>query len=1163
MKNGEKSKEQLLKELTELQKRNEELEITEIERMQERELLKESEKKYSLLVESSTDMLFTVDLKGNFLFTNKAFKKCLGYSKEQMSKINGFALVHPEDTDKVRQQFAQIVAGKAVNNMEYRYKTKDGKYIHILNNATPISDSEGNIVAALGTARDISYRKKIEEELQEAHDELEHRVAVRTAELLRANEQLNKEITERIRVEEALRESEAKLKIILENVRDVIFQLSPQGFIQYVSPNAESIYGYKLEDLIGRHFKKTTPMSDMPKTIKALNQVLSGEEVEHLEINQLNPKGKIIPTEINITPVRKDGKIIAVQGVMRDISERKKAEATLQESEEKYRAIFESFHDVYYQADKEGRITLISPSVRIHAGYDPKDIIGHPVTDFYLKPEDRETFVQKLKETGAVNDYELKLKAKDGSVIETSMSAHITFGEDGEPDGVEGTLRDITERKQAEEALKESEEKHRDLIENLSEVIYSLDKNGKVLYVSPAVKSLLGYTPKEIENRAFGTMVHKDDLPRAAEGVRKVLSGKSASHEYRIIAKSGKIHWILSSSRPVLKENRVIGIQGSLTDITERKEAETELMESEKKYRELIEKSLQGVVIFQDSRIVFANKALVKITGYTIQELLSFPPKKITELVHPDDQELIWERLKSRLEGKSQPNHYEFRALRKDDTIMWMEIFVSLITFDGKPAIQAAIIDITERKEAEEALRESEERFRTMVETAPGMLMITDTKGNNVYASPRCEKLTGYTQEELQKELKWWVHKDDSPKAKKIFKQTFQKGTGGKNFEYKAVKKNGDVWYASSTWEPLWNREGHLLGFVMQTIDITERKKAEKELHARKVYLDHLFESAQEAITMADNEGRVRQINQEFTRLFGYTQEEIVGQVLDELIVPADLKKTATSITQNVTKGERAAFEAIRRRKDGTLIDVSVLASPIIIDEEPVGTYGIYRDITEHKRVDEQIKASLKEKEILLQEVHHRVKNNMQIISSLLNLQSRHIKDEKSLELFKSSQNRVKSMALIHERLYQSKDFARIDVADYIRGLTNHLFTTYGISKDAVKLKINIKNIILSINTAIPCGLIINELVSNSLKHAFPNGKKGEIKISMRPLNANEIELTVRDNGVGMPEGMDFKNTKSLGLYLVNILAKDQLHGDIILDKKEGTGYHIRLRTKK
>jgi len=1037
MKNGEKSKEQLIAELAELQKRNEELEIAEIERMQEEEILRESEKKHRLLVESSTDMLFIVDLKGNFLFANQAFQRSLKYSKKEMKRINGFALVHPEDLDKVRQHFAQIATGKTVNNLEYRYKTKYGKYIHILNNAAPISDSEGNIVAALGMAKDISYRKKIEEELQKAHDELEQRVAVRTSELLRANEQLNKEITERRRMEEALRESEAKLKIILENIRDVIFQLSPQGFIQYVSPNAESFYGYKLEELIGRHFKKTTPMSEMPKAIKALNQVLSGEEVEHLEINQLDPKGNIIPTEINITPVKKDGKIIAVQGVMRDISERKKAEATLQESEEKYR----------------------------------------------------------------------------------------------------------------------------DLIENLSEVIYSLDKNGKVLYVSPAVKSLLGYTPKEIENRAFGTMVHKDDLPRAAEAVQKILSGKSASHEYRIIAKSGKIHWILSSSRPVLKENRVIGIQGSLTDITERKEAETELMESEKKYRELIEKSLQGVFIFQDSRIVFANRALVKITGYTIQELLSFPPKKVTELVHPDDQELVWGRLKSRLEGKSQPNHYEFRAFRKDGTVMWMEIFVSLITFDGKSAIQVAIIDITERKDAEEALRESEEEYRAIFESFYDVYYRTDKDGVVTLVSPSVKTQADWNPEEVigRPVTDFYLDADDHD----AMMEELKKSGVVNDHEVKLLAKDGSVIEVSASTHLLFDKDGNPTGEEGVLRNITERKKAEEELHARKVYLDHLFESAQEAITMADTQGRVRRINQEFTRLFGYTEDEAVGQVLDELIVPADLKKTATSITLNVTKGERAAFEAIRRRKDGTLIDVSVLASPIIIDEEPVGTYGIYRDITEHKRVDEQIKASLKEKEILLQEVHHRVKNNMQIISSLLNLQSRHIKDEKSLELFKSSQNRVKSMALIHERLYQSKDFARIDVADYIRGLTNHLFTTYGISKDAVKLKINIKNIILSINTAIPCGLIINELVSNSLKHAFPNGKKGEIKISMRPLNANEIELTVCDNGVGVPEGMDFKNTKSLGLYLVNILAKDQLHGDIILDKKEGTGYHIRLRIKK
>ncbi len=1162
MKNNEKTKELLIAQLAELEKRNKELEISDIARMQKEQILRESETKYRLLVESSTDMLFTVDLKGNFLFSNKAFKKSLGYSKKEMKKINGFALVHPEDLEKVKRQFSQIVKGKSVDNMEYRYKKKNGKYIHILNNAAPLSDSEGNIIAAIGIARDISYRKKIEEELQKAHDELEHRVAVRTDELLQLNEKLNKEIIERKRIEKALRESE-----------------------------------------------------------------------------------------------------------------------------EKYRAIFESFHDVYYRTDKEGLVTIISPSVHTHAGYDPEDIIGHPVTDFYLNPEDRETFIEKLKETGAVNDYELKLKAKDGSVIETSMSAHIIIGKEGEPTGVEGVLRDITERKQTEEALKESEEKYRDLVENLTEVIYALKPNGEILYVSSAIKSLIGYTAKELEGRSYAGMVHEDDLPKALMRIQKILSGASVTGEYRIRAKSGKIKWIRTSSRPVLKGKNVVGIQGILSDITESKEAEKELRESEKKYRELIEKSLQGLIIIQDSSIVFANKALAKITGFTVKELLSLKPERMKVLVHPEDQRRVWGLLTDRLAGKALPPHYECRAFRKDGSVMWMEIFASQITFNGKPAIQGAIIDITERKQAEETHRENEERFRTIVETAPGMLMISDAQGNNIYVSPNCEKLTGYTQKELQGKLRWWVHKDDTPKARKIFEQTFQKGKGGKDFEYKAVKKNGDIWHASSTWKPLKDKKSHLQGVVMQTIDVTERKKteealreseekyraifesindvyfrtnrhgivtlispsvqtqagwapediigkpvtdfylnaddhektmeklnqsgvvndyelrllakdgsaietsasanlmfdkngqpeglegvlrniterkrAEEELQAREAYLDQLFESAQEAIVMADKKGKALRINQEFTKLFGYTQEETVGKVMDELIVPKKLQKSATLITEKVAKGERTAFEAIRCRKDGRMIAVSVLASPIVVSGKQIGTYGIYRNITERKKAEEQIKASLKEKEILLQEVHHRVKNNMQIISSLLNLQSRHIKDQESLGLFQSSQNRVKSMALIHERLYQSKDFTRIDVADYVQNLTNHLFITYGISKDAVKLKIDIKDIFLDINTAIPCGLIINELVSNSLKHAFPNGKKGEIKISMRPLIKDEIELVVGDTGIGMPEYANLKNTESLGLYLVSMLAEDQLHGEIEMDQTQGTAFRFRLRAKR
>jgi two-component sensor histidine kinase len=179
----------------------------------------------------------------------------------------------------------------------------------------------------------------------------------------------------------------------------------------------------------------------------------------------------------------------------------------------------------------------------------------------------------------------------------------------------------------------------------------------------------------------------------------------------------------------------------------------------------------------------------------------------------------------------------------------------------------------------------------------------------------------------------------------------------------------------------------------------------------------------------------------------------------------------------------------------------------------------------------------------------------LQIISSLLKIQSNLIKDNKTLELLKSTQNRIKSMVVIHDRLYKSKDFARINFDEFIQSLSTHLFNSYGVDSKAIKINLDIKDVFLDINTAIPCGLIVNELLSNSLKYAFPDGKKGEISIAIHPLDKNEMELIVSDNGAGLPEEIDVKQTKSLGLHLVTILVEDQLQGDIKLDRTRGNTF--------
>jgi two-component sensor histidine kinase len=213
-------------------------------------------------------------------------------------------------------------------------------------------------------------------------------------------------------------------------------------------------------------------------------------------------------------------------------------------------------------------------------------------------------------------------------------------------------------------------------------------------------------------------------------------------------------------------------------------------------------------------------------------------------------------------------------------------------------------------------------------------------------------------------------------------------------------------------------------------------------------------------------------------------------------------------------------------------------------------------EIAERKRAEEQIKASLGEKEVLLKEIHHRVKNNLQVVSSMLQLQSRNIKDKETVEMFQESRNRVRSMALVHERLYQSRDLARVDFAKYIQSLANYLCRSYGVNTNVIQLKTNLHDVFLGVDTAIPCGLILNELVSNSLKHAFPEGREGEIHIELRSDSDDKFTLMVSDNGVGLLKDLDFRNTESLGLQLVNTLV-NQLEGTIELDRRDGTAFKI------
>ncbi|WP_052374109.1 PAS domain S-box protein [Methanobacterium sp. SMA-27] len=840
-------------------------------------------------------------------------------------------------------------------------------------------------------------------------------------------------------VENELKESEGRFRSLVENVEDVFVRYDLNLRYQYVSPNIEEFTGIKSEDFIGKtHLEAGFPQDKAKFFDKNLLNAIHTKKSFDVNFSIPGPNG-LIYAEARVYPeFNHNGNVESIVTVTRDITEHKKVGDGIRSSEFKYRKLYESMMDAFASVDIEGNIIEFNEIFRQMLGYDSdkllkmtyKDITPTKWHDYEAEILKNQVFIR-----GFSDIYEKEYRRKDGTIFPVELRTYLIQDEKGQLTGQWAIIRDISKRKKAEELLLDSENKFREVFENANDMITLNEFNenilpGKFIEVNQVGIERLGYSRDEFLNMTPKDIVAPDNHSEMIINATKFQKYGDAQFEITHLTKEGKRIDVEVNNHLFKMKGKTVALAIS-RDISERKKVEENLIQSEKRYRTLYSSMNEGVAIHRviydkydtpvDYEIVDVNKSYEEILRIKREDVLGKKASEVYGVGKAPYLEIYFEMAKT---GKS--NHFEtyFEPMDKHFSIS--------VFSPGKGTFVTIFEDISGRKKIEDALRESEEIYRTLFESEPNYTILISLDGIILDINTAALNIIGISKDEIV----------------------------GKNFE-------------------------------QVTIFPKEEMEINREMFSKLLKQESISEHYESKIF--DKNGNIRRLETVLTTIF---------------------------------KGDKPSHFLV----------ISI-------------------DITERKLSEDKIKFSLKEKDILLKEIHHRVKNNMQIISSLLNLQTNYIDDEIALDVLRESQNRVKTMGMIHEKLYQSNDFINIKFDDYILRLVTDLFYSYNIQEDHIKPVIEVDDVRLNIETGVPCGLIISELVSNSLKYAFPKGKTGKLKVSLKKCS-KKYELKVIDNGIGFPEDLDFKNTDSLGLQLVNNLV-DQIDGEITLDTIKGTKFKI------
>ncbi|MDQ3970769.1 MAG: PAS domain S-box protein, partial [Thermoproteota archaeon] len=859
------------------------------------------------------------------MFSNARHLGSLGAaSREEVVGRTDFDFCPRELAERYRADEQEVVrTGRPLIAREEPSVDEDGNERWLATTRAPLRDDGGKVVGLVGVTRDV---------------------------------------TERRQAERALRESEGRFRQLFERSTDALLVHDDEGRIVDCNEEACRSLGYTREELLElfvqdfvvdmlSEAERRAQRSETPWARAMAAE--PGTVVDFHENEHRRKDGTTFPVEVGIGTIDYDGRRLIFASA-RDLTERKRAEEALKESEERYRAVMEQSVETIYLFDAHTKQVLESNAAfRGLMGYSEEELLGMRIYVFIdHEKEDIDAHVRRSLQEERRHIGERRYRRKDGSVLVVETSA--TVLPYGGKTAICAVSRDVTERREAEEALRESEERFRSLIQNSSDVIAVIGADAVTRYVSPSIERVLGYKPEErVGKKTFeSSIVHPDDIDR----VRKVIAGigedpgATATIECRMVHADGTTRYVEAIGKNLLDDPRVGGVVVNYRDISERREAEEALRESEERFRSLIQNASDLITILEaDGTIRYDSPAVERMLGYKPEDRIG---KNASEYMHPDDTERVQRSFAEALDNPGVvQSPIEFRIRHEDGS--WRHVEVTRSNLLDDPAVRGVVAnarDVTERKEAEK-------KYRDIFENAAEGIYQTTLDGRFISVNPALARLFGYASpEEVNSrvsDLGRQIYVD--PNRRDEFVRLAQENEVVSEFESQIRRKDGSIAWVSENARAVYDDDGVLLYYEGFVEDITERKRTEEALMESEERHRALVEQSVEAIYLFDPDNkRVLESNPAFEDLVGYTSEELCEMTIYDFVAH-EREDIDRNVERHVVEERRFVGERRYRRKDSRLLEVEVSATMIPYHGEEA-VCCVVRDVTERRALEEQLR---------------------------------------------------------------------------------------------------------------------------------------------------------------------------------------------------------------